>query len=87
MVVPVVDRGWNFVAERASASTWSAPTALGKSRCSRSLAGFGAGSRPGRTAASNVIATAYFPQNRLDVLNAEHTVLVEAMECARIIRP
>jgi ATP-binding cassette, subfamily F, member 3 len=75
----VVYRGLDFVAERGQRIVLVGPNGAGKSTLLKILAGvvpIQAGTRdPGHN-----VRGGYFSQNRLDVLNPEHTVLVEAME-------
>jgi ATP-binding cassette subfamily F protein 3 len=75
----VVYNGLNFVAERGQRIVLVGPNGAGKSTLLKILAGVVPIQGGLRDLGHNVRA-GYFSQNRLDVLNPEHTVLVEAME-------
>jgi ATP-binding cassette subfamily F protein 3 len=75
----VVYNGLDFVAERGQRIVLVGPNGAGKSTLLKILAGVVPIQSGLRDLGHNVRA-GYFSQNRLDVLNPEHTVLVEAME-------
>jgi ATP-binding cassette subfamily F protein 3 len=75
----VVYRGVSFVAERGQRIVLVGPNGAGKSTLLKILAGVVPIQSGTRELGHNVRA-GYFSQNRLDVLNPGHTVLVEAME-------
>jgi ATP-binding cassette subfamily F protein 3 len=75
----VVYNGLSFVAERGQRIVLVGPNGAGKSTLLKILAGVIPIQGGIRDLGHNVRA-GYFSQNRLDVLNPEHTVLAEAME-------
>jgi len=75
----VVYRGLHFTAERGQRIVLVGPNGAGKSTLLKILAGVVPIQAGIRELGHNVRA-GYFSQNRLEVLNPEHTVLTEAME-------
>ena len=75
----VVYRGLDFQAERGQRTVLVGPNGAGKSTLLKILAGVVPIRGGVRELGSNVVA-GYYAQNRLDNLNARHTVMEEAME-------
>ena len=75
----VVYRGLDFIAERGQRIVLVGPNGAGKSTLLKILAG-AVPIQSGTIELGHNVRAGYFSQNRLDVLNPEHTVLVEAME-------
>ena len=75
----VVYRGLDFIAERGQRMVLVGPNGAGKSTLLKILAGV-VPIQSGTIELGHNVRSGYFSQNRLDVLNPEHTVLVEAME-------
>ncbi len=75
----VVYRGLDFIAERGQRIVLVGPNGAGKSTLLKILAGV-VPIQAGKRELGHNVRAGYFSQNRLDVLNPEHTVLVEAME-------
>jgi ATP-binding cassette, subfamily F, member 3 len=75
----VVYRGMQYHAERGQRTVLVGPNGAGKSTLLKLLAGVLPVQRGGRELGHNV-RTGYFSQNRIDVLNASHTVLESARD-------
>src|SRR5437773_1468127 len=75
----LVYRGLNFEAERGQRTVLVGPNGAGKSTLMKLLAGVLPVQRGVRELGHNV-RTGYFSQNRIDVLNASHTVLDSARD-------
>jgi ATP-binding cassette subfamily F protein 3 len=75
----VVYRGLDFIAERGQRIVLVGPNGAGKSTLLKILAGV-VPIQAGTIELGHNVRAGYFSQNRLDVLNPDHTVLVEAME-------
>jgi ATP-binding cassette subfamily F protein 3 len=75
----VVYRGLDFIAERGQRIVLVGPNGAGKSTLLKILADV-VPIQSGTLELGHNVRAGYFSQNRLDVLNPDHTVLVEAME-------